>query len=83
MSKFFTKHMCWFCFGIFVEHKLMYFAYIFRKDTFTRKKVGQEEKKGSEKRKKHCIKALDKDKILFLFNNNALKRWCRCMTKSI
>ena len=56
MSKCLTKHMRWFCFGISVKHKLMCFAYIFRKNTFTRNKTGQEEQKGSEKRKKHWKK---------------------------
>ena len=44
------KYVCWFCFGIFVDHKIMCFAcFIFRKDTHTRKETEQEEQKDKKR----------------------------------
>ena len=52
MSKILTKYMCWFCFGIFVEPKLMCFAcFIFRKAIFTRIKAEQEEQRDQKRGK--------------------------------
>ena len=54
--------------GIFVEHKLMCLAcFIFRKDSFTRKKTEQEEQKDQKRGNSVELKQPEKkDKILFL-----------------
>ena len=59
-----TKHMCLFCFGIFVEHKLMCFArFIFRKEIFPIIKTEQEEKRIRKEEKRIELKQAGKDKI--------------------
>ena len=61
--------MCWFCVGIFVEHKLICFVcFIFRKDIFTRKKTKQKEQKDQKRGKNAKLKQPEKDKISVLYN---------------
>ena len=63
LSKCLTKHMHWFCFGIFVEF-MCCACFIFRKDIFHEKKDRTGGAKESEKRKKHRQK---RTKIRFYF----------------
>ena len=60
--------MCWFCVGVFVEHKLMCFVcFIFRKNIFMGKNTEQEEQKDQKRGKSAELKQPGKDKISFLY----------------
>ena len=69
-----TKDMYWFCFGIFVAHKLMCFAcFIFRKDAFTRKKTEKEEQKDHKRGKSMNLSQREKIRLHFCMKIMPLK----------
>ena len=55
----------------------------FRKDIFTTIKAEQEEKKDQKRVKSIEVKQTEKDKISFVYKNDAFERWWQCMSKPI